>query len=208
MQQLISQGRTILESKYVHGGFVTEGETFIGVNVCHDEVNVLLREIVERGAFGKNIAKEFMVAFHMRFLKGSHGITIKKMGTAQFAFELEGERICEFTAIVGEQDGKKASKVIVTQGVIQEVDFVNSGLRGICIAQEGQHQLRGGKNEGEKDFAALFTNDAVHFDFTEFRVLGHKQSEISEGTSGTARPVDFMNWLALSWLKFAYTPLI
>ena len=208
MQQLISQGHPILESKYLHGRFVTEGKPFIGVNVCHDEVNIHLREIVERGAFWENIAKEFMVAFHMGFLKGSHGIAIKKVGTAQFAIELEGERICEFTAIVGEQDGKKASKVIVPQGVIQEVDFVKSGLCGICITQESQHQLRGGKNEGEKDFAAFLTNHAVHFDFTKFRVLGHEQSEIRKGTSGTARPVDFMNWLALSRLEFADTLLI
>jgi hypothetical protein len=193
------------ESEQVEGCFVVERGSRITVDVGHHQVDVALCETVEGRSLRKDIANELVVAFHMAFLPGGARVAVEDACRAQTALvALDGGRVGELGAVVGEQNGEKRGEELRARYPPEHVKDVDDGLRVVPVAEEREHETEAHEHEREQHFTPLAAYDRVHFDGAGLRGGRHERLEIGKGPPDAALLVDLvLDRLAGSRLEHA-----
>ena len=110
--------------------------------MAHDQVEILLGEMVEGSSPGQDAHQVFMGAFHSGFLVGHAGVTVVDPGTPlTFPIEFNRLGIGELGSVVGQKNGEEPAKDLPAQALIKPIEDVDDGLGGISLTQE-QEQHR------------------------------------------------------------------
>ena len=111
----------------------------------HDTCHTGLFQVIERGSLLQNIPQNEVIVFHMAFLVSRIRIAIKDFGSGATAdrTDFERDRVAEFRAIVGQDDRKQHTETIEAEVLLQFVEHVDDGLRGISLAEEQPHHSAG-----------------------------------------------------------------
>ena len=134
-----------------------------------DEINRILRKVIEGRALRDNVTEKGMVLFNKGFLGSAHGITVEQ---GDFPFPIlvifKGEGIREFPAVVAQEgvhdcrDGEAGVPKAVFKGA--EVFCPLGG--GFIIEEEAGHEVAGCKMNSHDDLAGDTPNHSVEFDMS------------------------------------------
>ena len=187
-------GRDIVEA-------VSEKTSHMG----HDTGHIGLIQIIKRGPFLQDSPQDRVIIFHVRFLISGVRIAVEDSRPELTAerTDFEGSRIAEFGAIVGQDDWKQHTETVKAKALLQFVEHVDDGLRGVSLAKEQPHHPAGVELHRQQSFSAGTPDDAVHLHHG--KILSERL-KIGKSPSNAAFPVDLvLNSLSSPWLHHAGT---
>lgn len=151
-----------------------------------DEVNRILRKVIEGRALRDNVTEKGMVLFNKGLLGSAHGITVKQ---GDFPFPIlvifKGEGIREFPAVVTQEgvhdcrDGEAGVPKAVFKGA--EVFCPLGG--GFVIEEDAGHEVAGCKMDSHDDLAGDTPNHSVELDMSFEAMEGAVVQEVIVGTA-------------------------
>ena len=111
----------------------------------HNTSHIGLFQVIERGSLLQNIPQNEVIVFHMRFLKSGVRVAVEdsRPDLTVERTDFERSRIAELRSVVGQDDGKQHTETIEAEALLQFVEHVDDGLRGVSLAKEQQHHSAG-----------------------------------------------------------------
>ena len=120
--------------------------------------------------------------------------------------DFERGRIAEFGAIVGQDDWKQHTETVEAQALLQFIEYVDDGLRGVSWAKEQPHHPAGVELHRQQRFPAGTPDDAVHLHYRNILMFHSERLKIGMSPSDAAFLVDLVfNGFSCSWLHHAGT---
>ena len=181
----------------------------IAVHVREDEVQVLLREVVEAHALDQDLPHLDVVALDASLLPGLAGIAVEHPAVLRERLERLG--IAELRPPVAEQDPEHHRVLHVEERRMDLRDRVVHGLGVLVVEQDAEHHHRLHVEERHDDLAALASLKRVHLRDAPDRELVRDEElhEVLEATPLAARLVDLvLAGLALPRPDHARTGLV
>ena len=171
----------------------------------HDSCHIGLFQVIERGSLLQNIPQNEVIVFHMRFLKSGVRVAVEdsRPDLTVEGTDFERGRIAELRSVVGQDDGEQHTETIEAEVLLQFVEDVDDGLRGVSRAKEQQHHSAGVELHRQQSFSAGTPDDAVHL---HHRKILSERLKIDISPSDAAFPVDLvLNGFSCSRLHHAGT---
>ena len=166
--------------------------------MTHDQIEIVLGQLVEGCPSGQDAPQVFVGPFHPRFLVGCTRVTVIDPGTPlSFPVKFNRFGIGELGAVVGQKDGEEPTETIPSQDMVKTVEEVDDGLGGISLTQEQEQHGRLLEIQGQDDLAADGSNHRVHLDHRP-GIFPHKGLEILIGSPLAALRIDLVLLLLLS----------
>ena len=194
----LSEERLPLFAERLHelvvGGSVAEDAARVAVDVREREVDLLLRERVERGALREDAPELLVVALDVGLLRGAVGVAeedprppdeLVRVVDGVGPRELDALGVRELRAVVREDDGEHPPEEPRPRRLPDLVEDARARPRGLRVPQEREHQLRG-EHEREEDLPAHRAEDRVELDGLH-AVVG--VPELAELAVGAADPL-------------------
>ena len=130
----------------------------------HNTSHIGLFQVIERGSLLQNIPQNEVIVFHMRFLKSGVRVAVEdsRPDLTVERTDFERSRIAEFGAIVGQDDWKQHTETAEAEAMLQFIEHVDDGLRGVSGAKEQQHHSAGDELHRQQSFSAWTPDDTVH----------------------------------------------
>ena len=161
------------------------------------QVNILLLKVIKRFAFRQNTPNQFVGYFDAAFLIRGTGIAIENKTAKLIVFILfDGDRIAELTATVSQNDRKESTIVFPSKHGIEVVEYIQNRTGGIVVTQESKKQIGVLGKHSQKDFPTLVSNDRVHLNDRNIRVIRNEAHKIFVSAAFIAVSVDFQLWSA------------
>ena len=161
------------------------------------QVNILLLKVIKRFAFRQNTPNQFVGYFDAAFLIRGTGIAIENKTAKLIVFILfDGDRIAELTATVSQNDRKESTIDFPSKHGIEVVEYIQNRTGGIVVTQESKKQIGVLGKHSQKDFPTLVSNDRVHLNDRNIRVIRNEAHKIFVSAAFIAVSVDFQLWSA------------
>ena len=133
--------------------------------MVHHQGDILLGEPVKRSALGEEVPDKLMVPLSGTFLVWRRGVAVEQPCPAQSVFaKFNAQGVGEFTPVVGKAYLEQAGEAFPSQCPVQTVEDIRHGAGVIVFPEEGQHQLRLCKMDGEEYRAAFAPLDGIELD--------------------------------------------
>ncbi len=145
----------------------------------------------------------------MGLLPRGHGITVKDFRSEGTVWGgLHGEGIGELRTVIRQKDGKQGME-LVTQPLIEQVNFGLDTSRGVTVSEECEHQFRMGEDERHNALSTNLANNRVHFYREQAGIVFQEKTIIGKCTAIPAVTVYLLfRARTLSGLEFHYPLLI
>ena len=175
-------------------GDVVEAFSGKAVYVGHDASHIGLLQVIKRCSFFQNSPQNEVIVFHMAFLVSRIRIAIKDFGSGATVdrTDFERDRVAEFRAVVGQDEGKQHTEAVETEALFQLVEHVDDRLRGVSLTEEQPHHPAGVELHGQQSFSARTPDDAVHLHHGKIRIFVPERLKICISPSDAAFLVDFV----------------
>ena len=157
----------------------------------HDTCHIGLFQVIERGSLLQNIPQNEVIVFHMRFLKRGVRVAVEdsRPDLTVEGTDFERGRIAELRSVVGQDDGEQYTETIEAEVLLQFVEHVDDGLRGVSGAKEQQHHSARVELHRQQSFSAGTPDDAVHLHHG--KILSERL-KIGKSPSDAPFPVDLV----------------
>ena len=106
----------------------------MGHNACH----IGLIQVIKRGSFFQNSPQNEVIVFHVTFLVCRVRVAVEdsRPELASERTDFERDRVAEFRAVVGQDEGKQHTEAVETEALLQFIEHVDDRLRGISLTEE------------------------------------------------------------------------
>ena len=161
------------------------------------QVNILLLKVIKGFAFRQDASNQFMSDFNAAFLIRGTGITIEnKTAKLTIFILLDRDWVAELTATVRQNHGKELTIGFPPKSGIEAVEHLQNRAGGVAVTQEGKKQIAVLEEHGQKDFSALVSDNRVHLNDRNIRVIRNEAHKIFVSAAFIAVSVDFQPWSA------------
>ena len=189
-------------------GDVVEAFSGKAVHVGHNACHIGLIQVIKRGPFFQNSPQNEVIVFHVTFLVCRVRVAVED-SRPELTLErtdFERDRVTEFRAVVGQDEGKQHTEAVETEALFQFIEHVDDRLRGVSLTEEQPHHPAGVELHGQQSFSARTPDDAVHLHHGKIGILVPERLKICISPSDAAFLVDFVfNGLSSARLHHAGT---
>ena len=189
----------IEEAEHLVGRPVVQLFSFVRVDVRNHIIDVGLREIIEGRPFRRNAANHFVTNLDPAFLVGRTGIAVENTASQlAIAVALEGCRIRELAAAIGQNDGKETAVEIPAERVIQMVHRVEYGPRRVVLMDKSEEQRRTAEVNRHQHLLAFLPDYGIHLHNLSVGICSRVCQEVFIGPVLKAVPVNLLDLLGLA----------